>query len=77
MKRILLIALLVLVGHVAHAQTFGVHLGVRLEGVPELHGIFAGSPLIPALGLHVGAESVGSDLGWGARGSLTSLVLLY
>ena len=31
MKRILLIALLVLICHVAHAQSFGVTLGGRLE----------------------------------------------
>ena len=77
MKRILLIALLVLIGHAAHAQTFGVTLGGRLELVPLLSRVDATLVFVPTLGADLGAEMRFAPITVGARLALSSLVLLF
>lgn len=69
MKRILLIALLTLTCHAAHAQSFGVTLGGRLGLAPNLGNIDT------TLGFDVGAELRVQPITVGARIVLSSLLL--
>ncbi len=55
MKRILVIALLMLTCQVVHAQSFGVTLGGRLEIVPSTLGSPNEPAAFPAFGFEVGA----------------------
>lgn len=77
MKRILLVALLVLIGHAAHAQTFGVTLGGRLEVVPVLSRVDATLGFVPMLGIDAGVEVRFAPITVGARLALSSLVLIF
>lgn len=75
-KRILLIALFVLGGHAAHAQSFGVTLGGRLEGVPFVGNADGTLRFVPMLGVDVGAEVRFAPITVGVRLAVSSLLLL-
>ncbi len=77
MKRILLIALVMLIGHAAHAQTFGVTVGGRLELVPMLSRVDATLVFVPMLGADVGAELRFAPITVGARLALSSLLIIF
>ena len=75
MKRILLIALLMLTCHVAHAQSFGITLGGRLEAVPNALGGPKDVVAIPMLGIELGGFVRVSSASFGARLTISSLAL--
>lgn len=77
MKRILLIALLTLTCHAAHAQSFGVTIGGRFELVPDIATRDGSALYVPALGLEYGLEFRTEQLTVGARVALSNFVLLY
>ena len=77
MKRVLLIALLVLTGHVAHAQSFGVTLGGRLDIVPNALGGPKDAAVIPELGLELGGFVRSGNLLFGARATISTFVTLF
>ena len=76
MKRILVIALLILSAQAVHAQSFGVTLGARLEAVPN--ALSSGSEItaIPMLGLELGTFVRVGDVSVGVRVSLSSALLV-
>ena len=74
-KRILLIALLILTGHVAHAQSFGVTLGGRIDVVPNALGGPEDVAVIPTLGLELGGFVRSENVSFGARLTISSFVL--
>lgn len=76
-KRILLLALLILTGHVAHAQSFGVTLGARLEVVPNTLRSSSEPAALPALGFELGAFVRSTDLSIGVRLTISSFALLF
>lgn len=77
MKRILLIALLLLTFQVAHAQSFGVTLGARLEVVPSTLRDPSELAVLPALGFELGAFVRSADFSVGARLTISSFALLF
>ena len=73
MKRLFVIALLVLIGHFAHAQSFGITLGGRLEAVPNALGTRGDISAIPMVGLELGTFVRIGDVSIGVRVSFSSV----
>ena len=70
-----LIALLLLTGHFAHAQSFGVTLGGWLEAVPNTLGEPNNVAVIPTLGFELGGFACLESVSSGGRLTISSLVL--
>ncbi len=77
MKRIVLIALMLLTCHVAHAQSFGITLGGRIEAVPNALGGPKDVVAIPTLGFELGGFVRSENMLFGARVTLSNLVLFF
>ena len=77
MKRMLLIALVMLIGHTAHAQSFGMTIGGRLEAVPNVYTQDATVFFAPTLGFEYALEFRSQPFTVGARVAISSLLLLY